>query len=118
MPGHCTPVCGARTRTRCSPRRSLSWTPRRCRSGPGPSAPRGGTRRTGAECTSGRHAEDWGRAGYVNRAEADLLVDLATHYHRRGAEWAVIVPYRAQVDLISRRLDAIVGSSRTVELNV
>lgn len=74
--------------------------------------------RTRAESKSGKRREEWGRAGYVNHAEADLLVGLAAHYHRRGAEWAVIVPYRAQVDLISRRLDRIVGSSGVVGLNV
>jgi superfamily I DNA and/or RNA helicase len=74
--------------------------------------------RTRAESKSGKRQEEWGRAGYVNHAEADLLVQLAAYYHRRNAEWAVIVPYRAQVDLISRRLGRVVGSSGTVELNV
>jgi hypothetical protein len=74
--------------------------------------------RTRAESRSGQRQEAWGRAGYVNHAEADLLVRLAAYYHRRGADWAVIVPYRAQVDLISRRLDRLVGNSGTVELNV
>ena len=74
--------------------------------------------RTRAETKSGKRREEWARAGYVNHTEADLLVRLAAHYHRLGAEWAVIVPYRAQVDLISRRLDRIVGSSGVVGLNV
>lgn len=74
--------------------------------------------RTRAESKSGKGQEVWGRAGYVNHAEADLLVRLAAHYDRRGAEWAVIVPYRAQVDLLRRRLGSVVGSSAVVELNV
>jgi hypothetical protein len=63
-------------------------------------------------------AEAFGRQGFVNKAEADLLVRLAVHYHRLRAEWAVIVPYKAQVDLIQSRLGGIVGSSAIVELNV
>jgi AAA domain-containing protein len=37
-------------------------------------------------------------AGYVNSAEARLLNRLAEHYQRSGAEWALIVPYRAQLE--------------------
>jgi hypothetical protein len=74
--------------------------------------------RTRAESRSGQGREQWGRAGFVNRAEADLLVRLATHYHRRAADWALIVPYRAQVDLLRRRLAPVVGGSAVVELNV
>lgn len=63
-------------------------------------------------------AEAFGRPGYVNEAEAELLVRLAAHYHRLRAEWAVIVPYLAQSDLIRSHLNGIVGSSAIVELNV
>jgi len=66
---------------------------------------------------SGRARERWGQPGYSNPAEASLLVELATFYHRRGASWAVIVPYRAQVaetaGALTRRVDA-----DTVKLNV
>lgn len=62
--------------------------------------------------------EAFGRQGFVNEAEAELLVRIAEHYHRLRAEWAVIVPYKAQVDLIQSSLSGIVGSSATVELNV
>ena len=74
--------------------------------------------RSRAETRSGKGQEAWGRTGYVNNAEADLLVRLASHYHRLGAEWAVIVPYRAQVDNLRRRLGPVVGGSAVVELNV
>jgi hypothetical protein len=63
-------------------------------------------------------AEAFGRPGCTNEAEGELLVRLAGHYHRLRAEWAVILPYRAQVDLVRSRLTEIVGSSATVELNV
>jgi superfamily I DNA and/or RNA helicase len=63
-------------------------------------------------------AERFGRPGFVNEAEAELLVRLAAHYHRLRTEWAVIVPYLAQVDLIRSRLNGIVGNSAIVELNV
>ncbi|MCX2729434.1 AAA domain-containing protein [Saccharopolyspora sp. NFXS83] len=36
--------------------------------------------------------------GFRNKAEARLLDRLAEHYHKDGADWAVIVPYRAQLD--------------------
>jgi superfamily I DNA and/or RNA helicase len=66
----------------------------------------------------GGHGERWGQAGYVNNAEARLLVDLAVHYHRAGAEWAVIVPYRAQAKLIVAALARRLGGSDLVSLNV
>lgn len=63
-------------------------------------------------------AESFGRSGYFNEAEAELLIRLAAHYHRLRAEWAVIVPYMAQANLIRSRLNKIVGNSAIVELNV
>jgi hypothetical protein len=62
--------------------------------------------------------EAFGRPGFVNEAEAELLVRLAGYYHRLRADWAVILPYKAQVDLIQSRLSGIVGSSAVVEFNV
>jgi hypothetical protein len=67
---------------------------------------------------TGADVEAFGRRGFVNEAEAELLVRLAVHYHRLRAEWAVIVPYKAQVDLIQSRLSGIAGSSALVALNV
>ncbi|WTW97919.1 AAA domain-containing protein [Streptomycetaceae bacterium NBC_01309] len=57
------------------------------------------------EQSSGRR-EDWGVTGTRNEAEADLLAELAVLYHRSGGDWAVIVPYRAQVDLVTRKIAA------------
>jgi energy-coupling factor transporter ATP-binding protein EcfA2 len=67
---------------------------------------------------SGRDRERWGRPGYTNPAEAELLTALAAYYQGQGTEWAVIVPYRAQVTEITRALTRLVGDATTVELNV
>lgn len=66
----------------------------------------------------GARRERWGQPGYTNDAEAELLTLLAAWYHRRGNEWAVIVPYRAQVAAIVAALTAEIGNAELVELNV
>ncbi|MFI7504792.1 DEAD/DEAH box helicase [Streptomyces sp. NPDC049687] len=58
------------------------------------------------------------RPGYVNRAEAELLVLLAAHYDERGEEWAVVVPYAAQAELITEALTQRTGRPHKVRLNV
>ncbi|WP_425246491.1 DEAD/DEAH box helicase [Streptomyces sp. NEAU-NA10] len=58
------------------------------------------------------------RAGYVNPAEAELLTLLAAHYDERGEQWAVIVPYAAQAELITEALTLRTGRPRHVRLNV
>lgn len=67
---------------------------------------------------SGREREKWGQPGYTNPTEAELLTDLAAFYHRLGTEWAVIVPYRAQVAEIIVPLTRLIGDPTLVELNV
>lgn len=67
---------------------------------------------------SGRAREAWGQSGYVNKAEADLLAELAMFYHRRGADWAVIVPYRAQLAMIKAALAPRIGDVKLTGLNV
>ena len=62
--------------------------------------------------------ERWGQAGYANAAEAALLVELAAFYHRLGKDWAVIVPYRAQLARIAIALTARIGDGDLVRLNV
>lgn len=66
----------------------------------------------------GRAREEWGQPGYTNPAEADLLARLAAFYHRRGVEWAVIVPYKAQLGEVKKRLTAAIGNAELVGLNV
>ncbi|MPZ83878.1 MAG: AAA family ATPase [Actinophytocola sp.] len=63
-------------------------------------------------------ARDRGQRGYYNKAEADLLVKLAAHYDRLGREWAVIVPYRAQVKEITTALVRRIGQDDKVRLDV
>lgn len=58
------------------------------------------------------------RPGYVNRAEAELLVLLAAHYDERGEQWAVVVPYAAQAELITEALTQRTGRPHQVRLNV
>ena len=65
-----------------------------------------------------RHERAARERGYHNPAEAALLIRLAAFYDARGAEWAVIVPYRAQVRAISTRLTSLLGDGQKVKLNV
>ncbi len=48
--------------------------------------------------------ETWQTAGCDNLAEARLVLDLVQWYARYGRQWAVIAPYRAQVQLLTQRL--------------
>ncbi|MEV6523120.1 AAA domain-containing protein [Longispora sp. NPDC051575] len=56
--------------------------------------------------------------GYDNPLEADLIVDLVQHYERCGREWAVIVPYRAQIQRIRTRLESLLGDRSLVDANL
>ena len=67
---------------------------------------------------SGRDRERWGQPGYTNPAEADLLTELAARYDRQGADWAVIVPYRAQAARITAALAPRIGNTQLARLNV
>ena len=52
-----------------------------------------------------RSLESLGETGYTNIAEARLIAELAELYQRRGKEWVVIVPYRAQARLVIQELE-------------
>jgi hypothetical protein len=67
---------------------------------------------------SGRNRERWGQQGYDNPGEGRLLADLAIHYDHAGQDWAVIVPYLAQAELIRKLLTGHAGSAEKVRLNV
>jgi hypothetical protein len=67
---------------------------------------------------SGRARERWGQQGYDNPEEARLLADLAIHYDQAHQDWAVIVPYLAQAELIRRMLTGHAGDAEKVRLNV
>ncbi|MDS0135734.1 MULTISPECIES: AAA domain-containing protein [unclassified Amycolatopsis] len=66
-------------------------------------------------------ARDWDPrlpGGTVNLAEARLLSELAAFYHRRHEEWALIVPYAAQVKLVKELLRAQIPEQDTIDTNV
>ncbi|WP_460440347.1 DEAD/DEAH box helicase [Amycolatopsis stemonae] len=56
--------------------------------------------------------------GSVNHAEARMLTELAAFYHGRHQEWALIVPYAAQVKLIKQLLRAEMTDQDAIDTNV
>lgn len=66
----------------------------------------------------GRAREEWGQPGFTNPVEAELLTRLAAFYHRRGIEWAIIVPYKAQLGEIKKQLTKAIGNAELVAHNV
>ncbi|GAA0366081.1 AAA domain-containing protein [Actinoallomurus spadix] len=57
-------------------------------------------------------------SGYTNPAEAELIALLAAFYHRLKVEWAVILPYKAQVKDVRARIDRLTGREADTLLNV
>ncbi len=51
------------------------------------------------------------RAGYVNELEAKLIVRIVSALVSAYPDWAVILPYRAQVDLVAELMVGELGSS-------
>jgi KaiC/GvpD/RAD55 family RecA-like ATPase len=62
--------------------------------------------------------ERWDLPGYVNPAEAVMLAELAAFYHQRNTDWAIIVPYRAQLAEIKRLVHQLIGRSSEIDLNI
>ncbi|MEV4002442.1 AAA domain-containing protein [Actinomadura sp. NPDC049753] len=58
---------------------------------------------------SPRPDEPWADKGYANDAEAHLITDLIAHYHGTVADWAVILPYQAQVGLVTEMIARRLG---------
>ncbi|NYH77220.1 energy-coupling factor transporter ATP-binding protein EcfA2 [Actinopolyspora biskrensis] len=56
--------------------------------------------------------------GYVNNAEAQVLNRLAEHYAASGAEWALIVPYRAQLEHLKHMAGTWAPSQEHVDANM
>jgi hypothetical protein len=56
-----------------------------------------------------RRDEHWGRPGYVNRLEADLITAIVTTHTSLFRDWAVIVPYRAQAEMVTDLLTDALG---------
>ncbi|MEW1686943.1 DEAD/DEAH box helicase [Streptomyces sp. NPDC091265] len=68
---------------------------------------------------SGRgRTEGRSQKGPFNPCEARLLARLAAFYHRRGAEWMVIVPYLAQRLEVVRFLTPLIGDSQLANASV
>ncbi|MEV1056694.1 AAA domain-containing protein [Micromonospora chalcea] len=59
--------------------------------------------------------ETWQLAGCDNLAEARLVLDLVQWYARHDREWAVIAPYRAQVQLLTVRLAELLGDNAVAD---
>ena len=66
----------------------------------------------------GRRKEEWGRQGYCNEYEAELITQLITAYIRWYPDWAVIVPYRAQAERLTELLTASLGDNTAVAESV
>jgi hypothetical protein len=60
-------------------------------------------------------SETWQATGRDNLAEAKLVVDLVQRYAQAGWDWAVIAPYRAQVQLIDGRLRTMLGADAVTD---
>ncbi|MET8282802.1 AAA domain-containing protein [Micromonospora sp. NPDC005174] len=58
-----------------------------------------------------RSVDGLGRPGYVNELEAALIVQLLGRSAARYTDWAVIVPYRAQAELITQLLRKELGDA-------
>lgn len=52
--------------------------------------------------------EEWDNPGFTNQCEARLVARLAARYERQKAEWAIIVPYRAQARSIILSLEKLI----------
>jgi superfamily I DNA and/or RNA helicase len=58
------------------------------------------------------------RHGYRNELEAEIIVNLVTALSGQYRDWAVIVPFNAQKELVIQRLAAVMGASAHVTENV
>ncbi|MBS2966933.1 ATP-binding protein [Actinocrinis puniceicyclus] len=65
-----------------------------------------------------RPDEPWKPDSRVNEAEAEIIADLASHYHRRVGDWAVIVPFSAQVGMVTDMLAHRLGNETAVAARV
>ncbi|MEU5987644.1 AAA domain-containing protein [Spirillospora sp. NPDC047418] len=65
-----------------------------------------------------RPDERWAENGYANDAEARVITDLVGHYDERVADWAVILPYQAQVGLVTEMLAGRIGDDERAAAGV
>jgi hypothetical protein len=57
----------------------------------------------------GRQSEEWEAHGYVNELEAALITQIVTVCADAYRDWAVIVPYRAQVERVRELITMSLG---------
>ncbi|MQY06470.1 DEAD/DEAH box helicase [Actinomadura macrotermitis] len=65
-----------------------------------------------------RQDEPWPKDSRLNECEAELLALLAAHYHARSDDWAVILPYAAQIGLVTSLLARRIGDEEAVARRV
>ncbi|PRY55732.1 DEAD/DEAH box helicase [Glycomyces artemisiae] len=63
----------------------------------------------------GKVRERWAASGSANDAEAEMLAGLAAYYHDQPGDWCVIVPYRAQLQLIRAKLRRLISDPEAIE---
>jgi len=56
-----------------------------------------------------RRSEEWGAGGYVNELEAALITQLVTGCAGAYRDWALIMPYRAQVERVRELIAKALG---------
>ncbi|MFC6881466.1 MULTISPECIES: DEAD/DEAH box helicase [Actinomadura] len=65
-----------------------------------------------------RPDEPWPKRSWLNDREAELAARLAAHYHARSGDWAVILPYSAQIGLVSELLAKEIGDQDAIARRV
>ncbi|KAA9374260.1 hypothetical protein F5972_32340 [Microbispora cellulosiformans] len=65
-----------------------------------------------------REDEPWPKDSRLNECEARLLTLLAAHYHARSDDWAIILPYAAQIGLVTSLLARQVSDENAVARRV
>lgn len=62
--------------------------------------------------------EPWPESSRLNECEAELISRLAAYYYSRSGDWAVILPYAAQIGLVTDLLAERVGDESAVARRV
>ncbi|MEV4888205.1 ATP-binding protein [Nonomuraea sp. NPDC055795] len=65
-----------------------------------------------------RPDEPWPKDSRLNECEGRLLMRLAAYYHARSDDWAVILPYAAQIGLVTSLLTRHLGDENAVSRRV
>ncbi|MFC5747992.1 DEAD/DEAH box helicase [Actinomadura rugatobispora] len=65
-----------------------------------------------------RPDEPWAEHGWANDLEARIITEIVSYYHRHDPDWAVILPFRAQVGLVTQHLTRRLGAPDAVAARV